>query len=397
MARRRSRTAADRRSPATRSGPSHRPSTTIRSSVRSSPGRPPRRASAVKSAAESKSASSTSAPAVSVTFAPGARPVTRSSSGANAPLPDVVTSISGLAAAPQPVRARTAAAISAPWRMRGREVTPDIKHHRRTPPSLRTIINSVRVGAWPSPTLRARARAGCGIRSRARGVREQRRGGEDDGRITVVASTSVYGQIAEEIGGDLVDVTSIVSSTSQDPHSFEPSAQDQLAVRHADLVIENGGGYDAFIDALLEASGSTAPVLTAVEFSAAWPGGAATDSGRPPRPRARRGLQRARLVRRRGDGRARARDPGEARGAEPRRRRRLRREPRRVPGRDRRSRRASSPRSTQDHGGDRDLRHRARAAVPHRGRRASRTSPRMPSPRRSKRDRMSRPRRSSRR
>src|SRR3954454_19128607 len=80
--------------------------------------------------------------------------------------------------------------------------------------------------------------------------------GQDDGRIAVVASTSVYGQIAEEIGGELVDVTSIVSSTNQDPHSFEPSARDQLAIRHADLVIENGGGYDSFMDALLGASGS---------------------------------------------------------------------------------------------------------------------------------------------
>ena len=120
------------------------------------------------------------------------------------------------------------------------------------------------------PTLPHRARGGCGIRSGACGMREQR------GRraTTTGASRSSHrpastAQIAEEIGGDLVDVTSIVSSASQDPHSFEPSAQDQLAVRHADLVIENGGGYDSFIDALLEASGSTAPVLTAVEFSSA--------------------------------------------------------------------------------------------------------------------------------
>ena len=102
--------------------------------------------------------------------------------------------------------------------------------------------------------------------------------GHDDGRVAVVASTSVYGQIAEEIGGDLVEVTSIVSSTNQDPHSFEPSAQDQLAIRHADLVIENGGGYDSFMDALLEASGSAAPVLTAVEFSPHWTGDSAAHS-----------------------------------------------------------------------------------------------------------------------
>jgi zinc/manganese transport system substrate-binding protein len=103
--------------------------------------------------------------------------------------------------------------------------------------------------------------------------------GEDGGddRIQVVASTNVYGQIAEEIGGDRVEVTSIVSSAAQDPHSFEPSARDQLAVSRADLVLENGGGYDAFIDALIEASGSTAPVLTASEFSHDWPENAGHD------------------------------------------------------------------------------------------------------------------------
>ncbi|MFK4807569.1 metal ABC transporter solute-binding protein, Zn/Mn family [Microbacterium sp. ZW CA_36] len=98
-------------------------------------------------------------------------------------------------------------------------------------------------------------------------------GGDDDaeGRLSVVASTNVYGQIAAEVGGDLVDVTSIVTNESQDPHSFEPSARDQLTVSKADLVIENGGGYDAFVDALIESSGTDAPVVTAVEYSHDWP------------------------------------------------------------------------------------------------------------------------------
>ncbi len=98
-----------------------------------------------------------------------------------------------------------------------------------------------------------------------------------DGRIAVVASTEVYGQNVEQIGGDLVEVTSIVSSTNADPHSFEPSARDQLAVSHAQLIVENGGGYDSFVDSLIQASGSDAKVLTAVEFSSAWEGGAAHD------------------------------------------------------------------------------------------------------------------------
>jgi zinc/manganese transport system substrate-binding protein len=99
-----------------------------------------------------------------------------------------------------------------------------------------------------------------------------------DERIQVVASTNVYGQIVSEIGGEAVEVTSIVSSTAQDPHSYEPTAQDQLTVSGADLVIENGGGYDGFIDALLEASGSEAQVLTAAEFSHEWPDDAAHDA-----------------------------------------------------------------------------------------------------------------------
>ena len=96
-------------------------------------------------------------------------------------------------------------------------------------------------------------------------------GSTADETLTVVASTNVYGQIAEEIGGDLVEVTSIVTSDSQDPHSFEPSARDQLAVADADLIIENGGGYDAYIDALIESSGTEAHVITAAEFSHDWP------------------------------------------------------------------------------------------------------------------------------
>ncbi|MDN3497480.1 zinc ABC transporter substrate-binding protein [Planococcus sp. APC 4015] len=97
-------------------------------------------------------------------------------------------------------------------------------------------------------------------------------GAADGGdRIAVVASTNVYGQIVEAIGGDLVEVTSIVSSSSQDPHSFEPTPRDQLAVSRAALIVENGGGFDSFIDGLIDASGTEAPVLTAVEFSHDWP------------------------------------------------------------------------------------------------------------------------------
>lgn len=73
-----------------------------------------------------------------------------------------------------------------------------------------------------------------------------------DGRIRVVASTNVYGDIASQIGGPSITVDSIISDPSQDPHSYEADAQVQLALAHADVVIENGGGYDDFVDTLLK-------------------------------------------------------------------------------------------------------------------------------------------------
>ena len=93
----------------------------------------------------------------------------------------------------------------------------------------------------------------------------------DDGRVSVVASTNVWGDIASAVGGDLVDVTSIIASVAQDPHEYEASARDQLTVSRAALVIENGGGYDAFMDDLIDGSGTDAPVITAAELSDAWP------------------------------------------------------------------------------------------------------------------------------
>lgn len=94
-------------------------------------------------------------------------------------------------------------------------------------------------------------------------------GGGDD-VIQVVASTNVYGSLAEQIGGDRVDVTSIITSASQDPHSYEASARDRLTVQDAELVIENGGGYDAFIDTLI--GDSDVNVFTAASFSHDYPG-----------------------------------------------------------------------------------------------------------------------------
>src|SRR6478735_5458023 len=93
------------------------------------------------------------------------------------------------------------------------------------------------------------------------------------GRVDVVASTNVWGDLAEQVGGDLVDVTSIVDDPSADPHSYEASAQTQLALSKAALVVENGGGYDDFVDTMLDAVDNEPVVVNAVEVSGKDTGG----------------------------------------------------------------------------------------------------------------------------
>jgi len=94
-----------------------------------------------------------------------------------------------------------------------------------------------------------------------------------DGAVRVVASTNVYGSIIESVGGDQVDVTSILEDPSQDPHSFESSAKTQLAVSKADLLVENGGGYDDFMTTLADASDTEADTITVVDLSGLDEGG----------------------------------------------------------------------------------------------------------------------------
>ncbi|MDH6553039.1 zinc ABC transporter substrate-binding protein [Streptomyces sp. SAI-041] len=87
-------------------------------------------------------------------------------------------------------------------------------------------------------------------------------------RVAVVASTDVYGDIVSRIGGDKVSVTSVITDPDQDPHSYEAGTQNQLALSKAKVVVENGGGYDDFVDRMLKSGGnSSAEVINAVKVS----------------------------------------------------------------------------------------------------------------------------------
>ncbi len=86
-------------------------------------------------------------------------------------------------------------------------------------------------------------------------------------KLNVVTSTNVYADIAQTVGGDAVEVTPIIDDPSKDPHSYEATTQDQLKLSKADVVVQNGGGYDAFMTTLLEASDSKPEVVDAVSIS----------------------------------------------------------------------------------------------------------------------------------
>jgi zinc/manganese transport system substrate-binding protein len=79
---------------------------------------------------------------------------------------------------------------------------------------------------------------------------------QSSGVIQVVAAENFWGSIASQIGGSHVNVLSVVSDPNADPHEYESNASDARAVSSAAYVIENGVGYDSWMDKLLSAGGS---------------------------------------------------------------------------------------------------------------------------------------------
>lgn len=85
--------------------------------------------------------------------------------------------------------------------------------------------------------------------------------------LRVVAAENFWGNIAEQIGGNHVQVTSIITDPTADPHLYESNANNAAAVSSAAVVIINGLGYDDFMNKLLNASkNSGRQVLTAASI-----------------------------------------------------------------------------------------------------------------------------------
>lgn len=72
--------------------------------------------------------------------------------------------------------------------------------------------------------------------------------------LNVVAAENFYGDIAEQLGGPSVKVSSILTNPDQDPHLFEASASTARDIAAARIVIYNGVNYDPWMTKLLSAS-----------------------------------------------------------------------------------------------------------------------------------------------
>jgi zinc/manganese transport system substrate-binding protein len=94
-----------------------------------------------------------------------------------------------------------------------------------------------------------------------------------DGQVAVVAAENFYGDIARQIGGDKVNVVSIMNNPEQDPHLFETTPGIVRQIADAQIVIFNGANYDAWMEKLLAAAPRpNRIVINAAQLTGAKPG-----------------------------------------------------------------------------------------------------------------------------
>ncbi|SOX56283.1 ABC transporter substrate-binding protein [Mycobacterium ahvazicum] len=112
--------------------------------------------------------------------------------------------------------------------------------------------------------LGATAITGCGVAGSAHSP-----------GATVVASTDVWGSVAHAVAGRHVNVKSILSGATIDPHTYQASASDAAVILDAGLVVYNGGGYDPWATQVLS-DHSDIKTVDAYSFAPK------ADNGKPP-------------------------------------------------------------------------------------------------------------------
>jgi zinc/manganese transport system substrate-binding protein len=86
-----------------------------------------------------------------------------------------------------------------------------------------------------------------------------------ESKIALVSAENFYGDVAQQIGGDRVSVTSILNNPDQDPHLFEITPATIRQIAAAQVVVYNGAAYDPWMDNVLKV---TPKAARAVIFAA---------------------------------------------------------------------------------------------------------------------------------
>src|SRR6202165_5993727 len=140
--------------------------------------------------------------------------------------------------------------------------------------NLRNHLSQKRFLAWPLLLLVA---AGCGANSSAPGHPSEATEpvyAVGAGAITVTGAENFYADLLHQLGGSRLKIYSFLSDPSADPHQYESSSGNARAVADSRLVIENGLGYDSFMDKLMKASPRSDRVVINVQQLAAAKDGA---------------------------------------------------------------------------------------------------------------------------
>ena len=74
------------------------------------------------------------------------------------------------------------------------------------------------------------------------------------GKITAVGAESEYANVISQVGGKYVQASAIMSNPNTDPHTFEASIAVARQVGDAQLIVQNGAGYDSFMDSIESAT-----------------------------------------------------------------------------------------------------------------------------------------------
>ena len=112
----------------------------------------------------------------------------------------------------------------------------------------------------------------AGVALLAAGCSSSRAGSSAHGTVAIVAGENEYGDVAEQIGGPYVTVYSVDSNPNTDPHTYEATPSVAQKISTANLLIENGIGYDDFMTKLASASPNSARRVVNVAHLLGLPG-----------------------------------------------------------------------------------------------------------------------------